>query len=156
MKITQTILLTGSQKQDILRLWNAEYPAHLNHENITGLEQYLADLSEPLHFLIEDEEGRIQGWLTTFTRDEGRWFAMIVHKSLQGQGVGSRLLNEAKKQEPELNGWATDHDRDKRADGQAYRSPIQFYLKNGFEVLPNTRLEKGLLSAVKIRWVKRD
>lgn len=154
MEILKTYKLTIQQKQDILRLWNAEYPAHLNYQDVTGLEKYLGTLTNAVHWIISDPSEHIKAWLTTFTRDEARWFAMIVDGSLQGQGIGSRLLDAAKKQEQELNGWATDHDRDKRADGKPYSSPIHFYLKNGFEVLHNTRLEKGALSTVKIRWTK--
>ncbi len=154
MEILKTYELTIQQKQGILRLWNAEYPAHLNYPDISGLEQYLEGLADPRHFLIVDEKAEVQAWLSTFTRDEARWFAMIVDSSLQGRGIGSQLLNEAKKQESELNGWATDHNRDKRTDGKAYPSPILFYIKNGFEVLDDIRLEKGALSTVKIRWTK--
>lgn len=154
MEISKTNHLTKSQKQDIVRLWNAEYPAHLNYEDVSGFDNYLKGLTKPVHFIIGDEHNQLQAWMVTFTRDEARWFAMILDTSLQGKGIGSRLLDEAKTLETELNGWATDHTRDSRADGKPYPSPIGFYLKNGFEVLTGIRLEKGLLSTVKIRWRK--
>ncbi|MCE7993430.1 MAG: GNAT family N-acetyltransferase [Roseivirga sp.] len=154
MEITRTNTLSQSQKQDIIRLWNKEYPAHLSYGTDSEFDSYLAGLSNPLHLTISDQHEQIMAWLITFTRDASRWFAMIIDQSLQGQGIGSRLLDEAKKSETELNGWATDHNRDVRADGRPYPSPIGFYLKNGFEVLTDTRLEKGALSTVKIQWRK--
>lgn len=152
MQIIRMPSLSSSQKKDIVRLWNAEYPAHLNYKDISGFDNYLKGLVKPLHFIISDENECIQAWLVTFTRDEARWFAMILDSSLQGKGIGSQLLIDAKKDETELNGWVTDHNRDVRADGKPYPSPIGFYLKNGFEVLSDIRLEKGPLSTVKIRW----
>lgn len=154
MQITRTKALSRSQKQDIVRLWNTEYPVHLNYKDVAGFEQYLDGLSNPAHLTINDQEGSVKAWLIIFTRDDARWFAMILDASLHGKGIGSKLLDEAKKLEGELNGWATDHGRDKRADGKPYPSPIGFYLKNDFEVLSGTRLEKGALSTVKIRWRK--
>lgn len=152
MQTSQTHALNSTQKEDIVRLWNVEYPAHLNYSDVSGFDNYLKGLSDPLHFVISDEHGHVHAWLVTFTRDEARWFAMILDSTLQGQGIGSQLLTAAKTVETELNGWATDHNRDIKANGKPYRSPIGFYLKNGFEVLSDTRLEKGLLSTVKIRW----
>ncbi len=137
-----------------MRLWNGEYPVHLNYKDVAGFEQYLDGLSQPVHLTINDKEGTVKGWLILFTREDARWFAMILDGSLQGKGIGSRLLAEAKKLETELNGWATDHGRDLRVDGSPYPSPIGFYQKNGFEVLSDIRLEKGDLSTVKIRWRK--
>lgn len=154
MDISKAIYLTDRQKQDITLLWNTEYPAHLAYENVSGFENYLAGLSNPTHLTISDQEGCTKAWLIIFTREEARWFAMILDSSLQGKGIGTQLLDEAKKLETELNGWATDHTRDIRADGTAYPSPIGFYQKNGFEILSGTRLEKGALSTVKIRWRK--
>ena len=36
--------------------------------------------------------------------------------------------------------------------GKPYRSPLDFYIKNGFKVLPEIRLELPSISAVKIKW----
>ena len=152
MKISQTKQLSDQHKSGIYDIWNTEYPDHISYTTIADLETYLAGLKESYHFIIVNDYGGLMGWLVTFTREKERWFAMILHQELQGKGYGSRLLNAAKEREKALNGWVTDHDRDKKADGKPYRSPVDFYLKNGFEVLNDTRLEKGQLSTVKIRW----
>ena len=87
-------------------------------------------------------------------RDNERWFAIILHSKFQGRGLGTKLLKFAKHQEQELNGWVIDHNRDKKKNGECYTSPLSFYLKNGFEKLPENRFKSQKISAVKIKWKK--
>ncbi|WP_143960222.1 hypothetical protein [Litoribacter populi] len=42
----------------------------------------------------------------------------------------------------------------RRRNGEIYISPLSFYLKNGFTVLPEESLESGRISAVKGSWLK--
>ena len=81
---------------------------------------------------------------------------MILDRDLQGKGLGSHLLDLAKEQEKELNGWVVDHDRDVKRDGTPYRSPVNFYLKNDFLIIADERLETEHLSTVKIQWRRQD
>lgn len=62
MKIVRTSTPTAQQRETILRLWNAEYPAQLAYEDITSLDDYLNKLSNPHHYFAEDERGAIGGW----------------------------------------------------------------------------------------------
>lgn len=71
---------------------------------------------------------------------------------MQGDGYGTRLLNLAKEKEPVLNGWVIDRNEGVKYNGKPYRSPLEFYLKNGFQTIPGIRLELATLSAVKIQW----
>lgn len=135
-----------------MRIWNAEYPAHLAHKALTDLDSYLTGLGNPEHLLVTDEAKKVIGWLVTFDRDNARWFTLLLDRTIHGKGIGSHLLDIVKNSCKELSGWVTDHGNDKRADGSTYPSPINFYKKNGFRVLENIRLEKGALSAVKIQW----
>lgn len=152
MNIIHTPKLTEQQKQGIVELWNAEYPRQIAHGSTADLDTYLNKLGNPHHFLLSNPEAKIVGWLSYFIRDEATWFAMIVSASVQGKGYGTQLINLAKQQVSELNGWATDHNRYVKQNGETYPSPIQFYLKNGFKVLPEVRLESEKLSTVKIQW----
>ncbi|PHN07648.1 GNAT family N-acetyltransferase [Flavilitoribacter nigricans] len=152
MKIISTTALQPEQKADILQLWNAEYPVQLAYSGQQELENYLQKLADLHHFLLVDEEERVRGWLATFERDQDRWFVMIVGYQHQGKGFGTQLLQQAKEREDVLNGWVTDHERDVKKDGTPYPSPILFYQKNGFTVLPHIRLENEKLSTVKICW----
>ena len=60
----------------------------------------------------------------------------------------------AKEKENSLNAWVIDHNRDLKANGDAYRSPLEFYLKNGFKLLSDIRLELTNISAVQVNWIK--
>ena len=155
MKITKTENLSETQKQRIVELWNAEYPAQLQHSGVDSLDEYLSKLGNPEHYLLADDNENIKGWLACFVRDEEKWFAMIVDGSEQKKGYGSMLLNAVKEFETEINGWATDHEKYDKASGETYRSPVGFYEKNDFEILPDVRLESETMSAVKIKWVRK-
>nr|WP_290861271.1 GNAT family N-acetyltransferase [Flavobacterium sp.] len=92
------------------------------------------------------------GWGIIFVRDSEQWFALLIDSRFQGMGLGTFLLNELKKTQPELNGWVIDHENDLKQNGKPYLSPLAFYKKNNFEVLGNFRIENEKLSAVKIKW----
>lgn len=152
MKITKSENLSETQKQSIIRLWNAEYPAQIQHSGIDSFDEYLSTKGNLQHYLLMDEEENMKGWLATFMRDGEKWFALLVDSLEQKKGYGTRLLNKVKEFENEINGWAIDQNKDVKANGETYLSPIGFYLKNDFEVLNEIRLETKMLSAVKIKW----
>lgn len=145
---------TPSQKHQLLNLWNQVYPAQLAYESLDDLDAYLNGLENVHHELVTDEAGAITGWYFDFERDGAKWFAILLHDSIQGQGVGTRLLREAMQREPELNGWVVDHNNDHKLNGEPYLSPLNFYLRAGFEVRSENRLELEQISAVQIRWRK--
>ena len=137
-----------------MELWNDEFPEKLNYQTLADFESYLSNLEDQFHILMLDDNQNIKGWYFDFIRDAERWFAIILNTEMSGKGYGTQLLNLAKEKEPVLNGWVIDHENDKKRNGETYTSPLNFYLKNGFELLPNNRLELEKLSAVKIRWEK--
>lgn len=153
MEIKLVDFLNENQKAQIVQLWNAEYPAGLAYENIAGFEEYLSKTGNPLHYLIEAQHQLI-GWMATFERENERWFSIILDSKHQKMGLGSRLINEAKMQSQTLNGWVLDHNSERKLNGEFYLSPLAFYLKNGFNVLDDIRLETEKISAVKIQWAK--
>jgi GNAT superfamily N-acetyltransferase len=154
MNITQTEQLNKKQKLEILGLWNAEYPADLMLLDVAAFEEYLAHLSDRHHLLLTDVSGAVLGWLIDFIRDGERNFAMLLHPSLQGKGFGSRLLDCAKKNNSELNGWVIDTNDLPKQNGTFYKSPIGFYKKNGFAIHPGVKLEKKGINGIKVRWQK--
>jgi GNAT superfamily N-acetyltransferase len=154
IKIITTNSLDNSQIKVIYDLWNAEYPKNLTHQNLSDFENYLNALTNQCHMLLIDNNGAIKGWYFDFNRNNEKWFAMILGSEIHGKGFGTLLLNEAKKRESELNGWVIDKTDYLKQNGVGYKSPIPFYLKNGFQLLPEIRLELEHLSAVKITWEK--
>lgn len=143
---------TSDEKHGILALWNEEYPAQLSHKNVDSLNAYLNGCKAQTHWFVRHKSGAICGWFMLFERNDEKWFAMIVNRTHQGKGLGNSLLTEVKKLELVLNGWAVDKDQYQKRDGSSYHAPLEFYLKNGFEVKPDVRFETDVLSSVKIVW----
>ncbi|MGN5953158.1 GNAT family N-acetyltransferase [Sphingobacterium lactis] len=146
-----TELLTQDEKLQIMELWNCEYPINLMHTDLASFEKYLDSLESPKHFLIKIQE-RIVGWGTIFKRDQEKWFAIILSSFFHGQYIGKSLMEQIKRDENLLYGWVIDHEKDIKINGMTYRSPLNFYVKQGFTVLFDERLELSTISAVKIVW----
>jgi GNAT superfamily N-acetyltransferase len=145
----------GHEQRDLIRhLWNREYPAQIQYASGEAFDGYLDSLQEPCHWLAVDKDNNLAGWGFSFVREGEKWFAIIVDIKIQRRGLGTRLLRLLKENEAVLNGWVTDHDRYRKANGAPYPPPLQFYIKNGFIVIPEARIETEQLSAVKIRWTK--
>lgn len=152
--IIETTLLNNEQKQAVYRLWNQEYPENLCYDSIDDFDLYLDKLTGQHHYLLIGSNNHIEGWAFSFVRGYAKWFAIILDQAIQRQGKGSLLLNCLKEHEPVLHGWVTDRNNEVKRNGELYRSPLAFYEKNGFMVLPEIRLELDKLSAVKIVWKK--
>lgn len=133
--------LSVKRKKEIVHLWNAEYPQKLNYTGLNELTQYLQALHDHHHLLLLDDKNDIQGWYFDFLREGERWFAILINRSIQSRGFGTRLLDQAKELRQELSAWVIDHNEDLKYDGTPYISPLPFYLKNGFSILPELRLE---------------
>src|SRR6218665_2748833 len=113
-----------------MQLWNQEYPVQLQWENLAGFDHYLDGLGKTVHLLVTDAAGHLRGWACFFERESETWFAIIIDRAAHKQGLGTKLLKELKARNEVLNGWVIDHDDDKTASGNSYRSPLSFYLKN--------------------------
>ena len=154
MKIIETRSLSAQEKEAVMKLWNQEYPKSLAYSKMEDFDRYLNGLLEVNHVLLKDETGKIQGWYSDFKRDNEIWFAMILDDSIHGKGIGTQLLDNAKKRNINLSGWVIDRPENLKSDGSFYVSPLEFYLKNDFMIEKETRLELPHLSVVKIRWIK--
>ncbi|MCO5945570.1 GNAT family N-acetyltransferase [Mucilaginibacter flavidus] len=152
MKIITPTYLTPEQKQAALEIWNAEYPVNLQMPGVAELDTFLNPLFDVKYYLMIDESGVIAGWAATFSAEPVRSFFIMLNSAYHGKGYGTILLNELKKEGPRLFAWAIDHSNDVKPDGRPYPSPINFYLKNGFTVNNELRLENEQLSAVNILW----
>lgn len=149
MLITQTHELTPEERKTVRRIWNDEYPESLRLETPADFEQYLDNLSGKTHYLVKDGN-TLLGWALTFERENASWFAMILDTSIHRKGIGSELLGRIKAENPLLYGWVIDHDTALKRNGTLYASPLGFYLRNGFSVEREVRLELPTISAVRI------
>ena len=146
--------LDRNEKIAIMGLWNKEYPAVMAYSSLSTFENYLESLGQPQHILVKQNQ-QIVGWCSKFDRDTKRWFLIILSSLLHKKRIGSNLLDRLKSEETELNGWVIDHHMEKKNNNYLYNSPLGFYMKNGFELEPNQRLETSNLSAVKITWSRK-
>ena len=152
MKIVQKEILSVAEKEVLRELWNNEYPSRLYLETKEDFDLYLNGLSNTDHYLLIDDLNKIVGWAFTFLREEEDWFAIILNDEIQGKGNGSLLINEIKKNNSNLNGWVIDQENQVKQNKEFYKSPMLFYIKNGFRICSDIRIENEKLSAVKINW----
>lgn len=152
MSIIQTTTLNPAQKESIYKLWNSEYPEKLSFKTMDDLDNYLKTLPNVIYYLLKNDSNEIEGWAMKFIMANEKWFAITIEIKEQGKGKGTLLLNELKEKEESLSGWVIDHENDAKLNGEKYKSPVLFYLKNGFKVYSDSRLEIPILSAVKISW----
>lgn len=152
MKIIEKEVLSLQDKESLLQLWNNEYPKQLNYQTMDEFDLYLDGLSGKKHYLLIDDDDKIKGWAFTFLRNDEDWFAIILNQDVQGTGKGSLLINELKKNKDSLNGWVVDHENDVKQNKEQYKSPLLFYIKNGFVICKETRIENEKMSAVRINW----
>ena len=151
MEIIETNNLDEAQTQAVLTLWNDEYPSQLSFDTVTEFSNYLSAQEQIKHFLLLDQH-QITGWAITFKRQSASWFVLIIASSMHHKGMGTLLLNKLKTTETVLNGWMVDHNEYTRPNDVKYHSPVAFYLKNGFTVCGQSRLELPHLSAVQITY----
>lgn len=150
--------LNIKQKTGIFKIWNDNYPSQLEFKDMNNLELYLQSLKFPVYFMFEsdkpDTKKEFFAFAVVFERDNELWFAIIIDNKFQKKGIGSLILEILKEDFPILNGWVIDNNEYIKLDGSQYNSPLEFYIKNGFSVVENARLETDKISALKINWRK--
>ena len=154
-EIIQTNQLEEAIERDIFELWNNEYPENISFPEPEYFNNYIYNLKNLKHFLIKDIQNYTYGWASTFERENETWFMILVSGQHQGKGIGKMILDTLKQKESILNGWVISHKHYRKLNGDKYISPINFYLKNDFEILNSEKLKSDKISAVKVRWIKK-
>jgi len=150
--IDQKTDLTDRIKLALFHLWNNEYPVNLSYPSVKEFEMYLSSLKEVKHTFLIDEHVKICGWYFDFIRDRERWFGLILDSSIHGRGYGVKMMNYAKSNNLELNGWVIERENLFTRSGKKYKSPMQFYATLGFEKIPIKRMLRSNLEARQINW----
>ncbi len=141
--------LSSKQISEINSLWNEEYPINLKDR----LSILLAETKNNTHYLME-ENNEIIAWAIIFDSQNEVRFSIIVSSRFKNLGLGTILMDRLKLENPEFYGWVIDNNNDLKNNGENYLTPIPFYLKHGFEILTEQRLETPIISCVKIKWGK--
>lgn len=150
--IISTSNLNSKQQEEFLKCWNEVYPLNLKFDDSGKMQSYFDGLQQLQFFLLVDGSIPATAFSFRFMRDGELWLAMLMPPSMQGKGYGSILLEELTENVDTISAWVVDHDLDVKSDGTPYRSPLQFYLKNGFAVQDGMRLELDTISAAKLVW----
>jgi GNAT superfamily N-acetyltransferase len=149
MNILKTNILTPLQSAQINQLWNDEYPLQLKDRFPILLE----GTDRHNHYLIEDVDKNVIAWAVDFEKEKQVRFSIIVSSGHKGKGLGGLLMNKLKTENQEFYGWVIDHNDDLKGNGEHYQSPMSFYLKHGFEILNDQRIDSEMIKAVLIKWV---
>lgn len=153
MKIINKNKLEDFEIIELLELWNNEYPASIKYSTIEKFKEFLNNLLDLEHYLMLDSN-KIIAWNFVFIRNDEKFFGIIIDSNFQKLGIGTKLMNHIKHLYPILNGWVVDNNNYLKLDNSPYISPLDFYIKNGFKVNQNIRLELESFSAVRIIWTK--
>jgi GNAT superfamily N-acetyltransferase len=148
VKIIKTKSLSENQFSQINHLWNDEYPIKLKDRFpilLDGVKNYN-------HYLIEDLNNDVIAWAVDFEKENEIRFSIIVNSKHKGKGLGSLLVEKLKSEIDLFYGWVIDHNEDLKSNGEHYLTPMPFYLKHGFEILKDIRIESEMIRAVKIKW----
>lgn len=146
--ITKTKVLSRLHFDQINQLWNEEYPLKLKDR----FPILLDGVSNYNHFVIENENGDAIAWAVDFEKEEQIRFSIIVASKYKGKGLGSALINRLKEEHAAFYGWVIDHNEDIKANGENYSSPLPFYFKHGFQIVPEKRIDTEMIRAVLIQW----
>jgi len=150
MEILTTKNLSEQQFRQINQMWNEQYPVKLKDRFallLDGVENYT-------HYLIEKNE-QIIAWAVAFEKENETRFSIIVTNEHKGNGLGSLLLKRLKRDLGEFYGWVIDHDEDLLHNDEMYISPLNFYLKNGCQIMAHNRIESVMIRAVKIKFAAK-
>jgi hypothetical protein len=96
MQIIEKKELSTEEKIQISEIWNEEYPTTLSFTSQSGFDEYLNSLSNPYHYILQNENNEIKGWACKFERENEKWFAIILNKNAQGKGFGKKFMNAIK------------------------------------------------------------
>ena len=147
-KTYTTLNLNETQFKDINELWNNEYPIKLKDR----FPLLLQDAICKNHYLIEDENKSVIAWAVVFEKDNQIRFSIIVSSKQKGKGLGTDLINLIKTDHPSFYGWVIDHNNDLKLNNEPYLSPLDFYMKQGFQIIPESRIDSEMIKAVLIKW----
>lgn len=153
MQITIHGNLNSTDTISLFNIWNAVYPTEATFQKIEDIIHYLNQKIHPTHYVARDLNDKIDGWLMTFTRDQSRFFVLLVNKQAQAKGIGTRLMSSAMKDEETLNGWVVTRSGYHLLDGTPYLSPINFYKKLGFQETTTT-ITHNELETTLVQWEK--
>ena len=154
MNIIQKNILNQYDKAFVYACWNEVYPERFCFNEYIQFELYISQLQSQRHFMLLNDFQNPIGWLCTFEREEQTWFVMLIDNRYKNKQGVSQLLKAAKSVYEELIGWMIVDDEAICKNNIPYQSPVEFYKKNLFQSVPNTREVIRGIYLEKMRWHK--
>lgn len=140
MNVIRKTELTSKEIGLMLELYNRRMPKSFNKTEDT----FCIDCGEDVEIFMAYEAEVLSGFLSI---REG--WGKLISSGL----AGKLLLEEAKKHNDVLFGWVSTKEGVKNGEGKDYKSPINFYLNNGFKI--DERRNEGLDPTIlKVIWKK--
>lgn len=137
MIINKTKILTDKQREQINALRDDKYPSKLKDRfpiHLDGADWYN-------QYIIEDLNNNTIAWTVDFEKKSQIRFSIIVASIHKGKGLGRMLIEKLRTENEEFYGWVIDHNNDFKLNGEYYKTPMPFYLKHGFEILNDKRID---------------
>lgn len=73
----------------------AELVSKSSYDKAENFDNYLNGMDSPIHILVR-LNNEIVRWATKFIRDREKWFIIILSSSINGQYIGSKLIDHIK------------------------------------------------------------
>jgi GNAT superfamily N-acetyltransferase len=150
--ISEDLLL--SEKKQIFKLWNSEFPICIGFKELAELENYFKSIEVIRHHKLV-EKNKIIAWAVTFRREDKINFSIIVNRQHQGQGHGKKLIQRLQELNNELNGWIIIDESYLRKDESIYPIKLNFYQKMGF-ILTGKEWETKKIKTTQINWISKQ
>ncbi len=157
--------LTWDELKKFARIWNEEYPTIIDRYHLpklTGKKPLLSEHSKHWKIILARKKNHPKENIIGFiqlqlSRENDRicFFIMAIDRSHQRMGIGTKLLEKAKELVDELHGWVIVEDIYFKEDGSPYHSPLQFYLRNGFELGKKRYVKEKNLLLKEVIWRKQ-
>jgi hypothetical protein len=155
MQIEIISSLANSDQLHIYNIWNSVYPTQVVFVSKNDFKSYLDKANNQKHFIYRNDDTTIGGWLMTFTRNDDRYFVLLVSEKKKKNGIGTILIEEMKKSEDIIMGWVVELNTYIKSDGTLYHSPVDFYKRSGF-IITDEKCEENNFSIVKIMWQRNQ
>lgn len=72
MQLQTCTILQPHHKEEILQLWNQEYPKEMMLQSMANFDAYLEKLDKGKHWLLLNENNTVMGWAFSFDREGER------------------------------------------------------------------------------------
>lgn len=155
MEIRRNTSLTDIEIEELLVIQNKRLPDNLYTE-FDEFKRRLSNYRDPEYITLHDEDDTILGFviLRSIGVDNHRYGILIVDDVAAGNTYGKQIIDAAKESNDNLYGWVYDGDHRKTKDGSKYKSPLTYYITQGFKIDKPKKVHPSVEEDGKIKRIK--